>query len=317
MESIASQVLASSAQPEQTPIETKESGGIEDILAQLNGDPAEKVAEPTEEVVEAPKSEDPRLSLLAKMERKLKLQEQAFKQKELELEQKYSKYKDYEGIDSDIEKDPFKYLSKKGWDMEKLNRHYLETAEEEDLDPVAKKFKDFDSKLEQTKAELRKEYEEKLAAKEQEIRNKDYENQINQFKSEMKTFIASNKDQYELINAEENGLDIVYDVIYQDLQNQVKAGKQGNDLAPMDIKVAADRVEQYLDTQVQKYLNLNKYKVKKSQDPTSLDDVVLKLNNNPKTIDSSFTPKSISVDQLSDEERIKAATDLVKRGFNF
>ena len=312
MESIAAQVLAMPAQETQAPVASTEIDSVESYINSLNPQAEPKAEEVKEEV----KQEDPRLALIAKMERKIKLQEQALKQKEQEFEAKFGKYKEYEESDKDFATNPFKFLNAKGLDMEKLNKLYLETAADDDLDPVSRKFKDFDSKLEQTKAELRKEYEEKLKAKEEEIKKKEFDNQISQFKSEIKSFIATNKDEFELINAEDNGADTLYDIIYHDLQNQLAAGKEGADLVPMDIKVAATKLETYLDSHVQKYLNLKKYKPKQQVEENQLEGL-FKQSNTPKTISDSFTPKSVSVDQLTDEERIKAATDLVKQRFNF
>jgi hypothetical protein len=240
MESIAQQVLS-----QQSPVE-----GVQE--ESINLDAIESTEQPSQ--VEK-KPDDPRLSLIAKLERKIKLQEEQLKKEKQELDSKYSKYKDMDDINSELEANPLAALQKRGWDLEKLNNWAIQNLGDDDLDPDAREFKNVRSELEKTKEELRKEYEDKLKAKEEEIRNKDYEMQIKQFKSEMKNFIATNKDKYELINAEENGLDIVYDVIYEDLQRQVKEGKQGDALSPMEISLAADKVEAYLDTQVQKYLN--------------------------------------------------------------
>ena len=81
----------------------------------------------------------------------------------------------------------------------------------------------------------------------------------------------------------------------------------------MKIEEAADRVETYLDSQVQKYLNLNKYKNKKSDEESSVENF-FKKSQSPQTLTDSFTPKSKSVEELSEQERMLAAVNLLKSG---
>lgn len=256
------------------------------------------------------KQEDPRLSLLAKMERKLKLQEQEYKQKLKELEEKQSKYKQYEEEES-LWQNPLELLKRKGWDMEKLNKHVIENSSEEDLDPVARKFKEFEETLKKKDTEYEEKMKKLIAEKEEELKAKDFERQIAEFKSDVKSFLAKNFDTYELINAEENGPEIVFDVIREDIARQQQAGKEN--IVPMDLKEAADKVESYLDSHVQKYLNLNKYRNKKSDEENAVESF-LRKSQAPQTLTDSFTPKSKSVEELSEEERMLAAVNLLKSG---
>lgn len=271
---------------------------------------ADLPTEPTTEQVAETKPEDPRLSLLAKMERKLKLQEQEYKQKMKELEEKQNKYKQYEEEET-LWSNPLELLKKKGWDMEKLNRHVIESSSEEDLDPVSRKFKEFEETLKKKDTEYEEKMKKMIAEKEEELKAKDFERQIAEFKSDIKSFLAKNSETYELINAEENGLDIVFDVIREDIARQQQAGKET--VVPMDMKDAADKVETYLDSHVQKYLNLNKYKNKKSDEENSVESF-FKKSQTPQTLTDSFTPKSKSVEELSEQERMLAAVNLLKSG---
>ena len=160
--------------------------------------------------------------------------------------------------------------------------------------------------------EILAEAENKIKSTEEKYTQKEQEQQIQQFKYQIKDLISSEKDTYEFINAEENGIDLVYDVIYTDLMNQKKAmeeeGAEG-ELKMMDIKDAAEKVESYLDKSYQKYLNLNKVKSKFSSDDKIGNFIA---QSQPKTLNNSFSPKSQSVDQLNPTERRLEAERLVK-----
>jgi hypothetical protein len=313
--SIAEQVLShqpshEGAQSAQTETEVN---GLDSILAQLDGgEVLPKSEEKLPEEIPEEKT-DPRLSLIAKMERKIKMQEQELKRREQEMEERLAKLKGWEELEN--EQDPLKLMGKKGWDLEKINKYAMENLGEEDLDPVAKRFKEFEEKLSLKDKEWEEKLNAKIAEKEKEIQQREYDAQIAQFKGEIKSLLAAGKDEFELVNAEENGVEIVYDVIYADLQNQIKQGRKHEELVPMDAKLAATRVEQYLDSQVQRYLNLNKYKSRTA--PKDEDELanILGKSQAPRTLDSSFVPKSRPVDQLSDKEREEAAIELLKRGF--
>jgi hypothetical protein len=319
--SIAEQVLDfSTPQPSQ---ERAQSGQeANDIQSILNGqNPVEGLEQEAPELQAKEEKEDPRLSLIAKYERKVKLMEQELKRKEQELEEKFSKVKHWEEFES--EQDPLKLLNKKGWDLEKVNKYAMENLGEEDLDPVAKRFKEVEDMIKKRDEEWETKLKKTIEEKEKEIQQKEYDSEIKQFKGEIKSFLAENKDQFELVSTYEadgpegkiDGISLVYDVIYADLQRQVKDGRKHEELQPLDVKLAAEKVEQYLDSQVQKYLNLNKYKSRKAPEEAALESFLGTVKQTPKTIDSSFVPKSRPVEELSDREREQRAIELLKRGF--
>lgn len=255
---------------------------------------------------------DSRFGVLTKMERKIKELEAKNKTEAKSWEERQGKYSEMEEFMKLFEENPLEALKKKkGWGVQEFNEFAVQHSSDEDLDPVAKITKSFQDKI----AELEKTWEEKLNSKikekEEEIQGKDYERQILEFKSGIKTFLAENKDAYEFIHAEEGGSEAVYDLIYQDIIRQQESGVQDNELRIMDIKEAAEKVESFLDTQYSKYLSLNKVKSKfNTSSEANIGAFVAK--SQPQTLNSSFTPKSKPVDQLSAEERKQAAIDFIR-----
>jgi predicted small secreted protein len=215
-----------------------------------------------------------------------------------------------------FEENPLEFLKKKkGWGVQEFNEFAVQHSSDEDLDPVAKITKSFQDKM----AELEKSWEEKLnnkiKEKEEEYSSKDREREIQQFKSGINSFLDQNKDQYEFIHSE-GATEEVYNLIYGDIQRQLQEaqeqGVESPDLKVMDIKEAADLIEKYLDDNVSKYLSLNKVKSRFSGNETILGSLMAKSSEQPKTLNSSFSPKSKSVGELSAEERKQQAADLVR-----
>lgn len=246
---------------------------------------------------------DSRFGVLTKMERKIKEAEARLKEQERGWGDKDKKLTEYEELMKLADENPLEFLKKKkGWGVQEFNEFAVSHSSDEDLDPVAKMTKDFQSRID----EMNKSWEEKLNAKikekEEELSAKDYDRQIAEFKHGVKNFLTENKSTYEFIHAEEGGADAVYDLIYQDIIRQKEGGIADDELKIMDIKDAAEKVETFLDTQYSKYLTLSKVQSKfKPSSEFNIGNIAAK--SQPKTLDSSFSPKSKSVDQLSPEER--------------
>lgn len=255
---------------------------------------------------------DAKFAALAKMERKNREREQGFSAKEKEWEEKSKKLTEYEEYMKLLDENPLEAIKKKkGWGLKELNEHAVSTQTDEDLDPVGQITKQFQSQMAEMKKALTEEFENKIKEKEDGYTRKEQEHSVSQFKSEIKNFLSTNADEYEFINAEETGMDLVYDVIYTDIMNQQKQIQEDGEgeLKMMDTKEAADKVEAYLDKQQEKYLNLKKVKSKFGGE----DKIGAFLaQSQPKTLNNSFTPKSKSVDQLNPDERRMEAERLVK-----
>lgn len=295
------------------------SGIAKQILSEASSQPAAPVSADSEQTPEnqaQPQKTDDfdsRFNLLAKMERKLKEQESQYKSRDREWEEKGKKLTEYEELMRLMDENPLEAIKKrKGWGLQELNEFAVKHSSDDDLDPVAQIHKTHAQKMEELEKKLMGEMEAKLKAKEEEIRAREYEGEIKQFKSGIKTFLVDNKDQYEFINAEETGADSVYELIYEDILRQQEGGVAENELKIMDVKEAAEKVEAFLDKQYSKFLSLNKVKSRLNGSDERNDIGQFIAQSRPRTIDSSFSPKSKTVDQLSPQERRQAAIDMLR-----
>lgn len=290
------------------------------ILSESQSEPAAQVTPPqesSEQTTEtaAPKELndfDSRFGVLTKMERKIKEQEAQFKNRSKEWEDKDLKLKEHEEFMALFEENPLEALKKKkGWGIQEFNEFAVKHGTDEDLDPVSKITKSYEEKIAELEKKFNSTMEERIQKEKDEIAKKEHEFQIKEFKSGIKSFLAENKEAYEFINAEENGAESVYELIYEDILRQQAANVPEDQLKIMDTKEAAEKVEAFLDKTYSKYLSLNKVK---SKFGNSDENAALKLfkQSEPQTLNSSFSPKSKPVSQLSPEERKQQAIDFIK-----
>lgn len=284
--SLGAQILDASAQPQSAP---------------------EQTAQPQEGQSPQQAQGNPSFDLIAKMERQLKQREQEWKSKESKLAEYEAKLKDYEGFDEN----PLPILMRKGFDMERINKMALETLGDEELDPVARRIKTLEDSLKQNDAVIEKRIKEAIEAKEGEYSKRDQEHKIELFKRDLKSHLVGKKDEYEFVNTHPDGHELVFDVIFEDLQR--RSGTEGFDNKPMDYDTAAQKVEAYLDGEASKYLSLNKVKSRFQGDNS--DWAKMLKPEEPRTITDSLTTKSaIHPKELSEKERIQAAIDGIKTG---
>lgn len=254
---------------------------------------------------------DPRFELISKLERKVKTREQELSARQKELEERSSKYKELEELAPLLESNPLEVLRRKGWDMEKLNKFAMENLGEDELDPVAKRFKELESTLSTKEKEWEEKLQKAIEAKEQEIAQKQNEYQIKEFKQGIKSFLDQNRDEFELLASQPEANELVYEVIYEDVLRQQKAGKE--DIAPMEFKAAAERLEKYLDAQLEPLLKSKKIQSRFTKTDSWMDK--LAAQSAPATINNDMTPQSsISASELSDAERLELAIKKLKEG---
>lgn len=298
MQNIASQILseAPSSQPAEVTPQTESS------------------EQPAQTTPSQDTDFDSKFGILTKMERKLKERESQWKGRETEWAEKDKKLSEHEEFMKLFDENPLEALKKKkGWGVQEFNEFAVKNGTDEDLDPVAKITKSYETRMAELEKKLLGEMESKIKAKEDELLAKDHERQQVEFKSNLKSFLSENKDAYEFIHAEENGHEIVYDLIVQDIIKQRESEVPDNQLRVMDIKEAAEKVEAFLDKQYSKYLSLNKVKSKFAPDESKgLEAFIQKAKSEPSTLNSSFSPKSKSTSELSEEERKQNAINFLR-----
>jgi hypothetical protein len=272
---------------------------------QLDG---EQVAAPPREV----EVNDPRFEVLSRLERKVKQKEQELAQKLKEIEEKEARFGKYAEVETRAKENPLQALKEMGWegDLETLNKWALENLGDEELDPVAKRFK----QIEETLAAKDQEYEAKLKKaieeKEQEIKQKESEYQIKEFKNSIKSFLDQNKDEFELLHGQPEANELVYEVIYEDVLRKQKSG--ATDIVPMEFKEAAKRLEDYLDAQLEPILKSKKIQSKFADPDAWMSKYSVKSTQ---TINEDMTPASaISADNLSPHQRMELAIKKLREG---
>lgn len=255
-------------------------------------------------------SSDPRMEVFAKMERKVKQREAELAAKMKEIEEKEQRYGKYANAEGRVKENPLAALRELGFDgdLETLNKWALENLSDEELDPVAKRFK----QVEQTLADKEREFEEKIKKaieeKEKEYQTRDQEFQIKQFKSEIKNFLDQGKDQFELLYSQPEAQELVYELVYEDVLRQQKEGKE--QITPMDLKVAAEKLENYLDAQLEPLLKSKKIQSKFQKPESWLDAYQSKA-----TLTNEMTPSSApSASELTPAERAELAIRKLKEG---
>jgi hypothetical protein len=255
---------------------------------------------------------DPRFEVLSRLERKVKQKEQELAQKLKEIEEKEARFGKYAEVEGKVKENPLTALRDLGWegDLETLNQWALQNLNDDELDPVAKRFK----QIEETLAAKDQEYEAKLKKaieeKEQEIRAKESEYQIKEFKNGIKSFLEQNKDEYELLSVQPEATELIYEVIYEDIIRKQKAGS--TDIVPMEFKEAAKRLEDYLDAQLEPILKSKKIQSKFVDPDNWMNKYQVKSTQ---TINEDMTPASaISAENLTPQQRAELAIKKLREG---
>lgn len=255
-----------------------------------------------------------KFSVIARMEKKIREEREALKRKEQEFEERGKKYSGYDELEELLAKNPLEALKRKGWDYEKLTQFALQNVTDEELDPVQKELKTTKSKLE----EFEKSFDERVMAKVQELignKEKEYETkahevELKSIKTSIKNIIESNKEKYELINTHgQEAEDLIFEALQAHVIEQREGGIPEDEIKMLPYSEAADRVEAYLEGQLEKYLKLSKIKSKLS--PQTPDSLIKSFQT--KTITDDFTPRNALVSE-TEEDRVRKAIELVQKG---
>lgn len=249
------------------------------------------------------------LSFIARMEKKIRLEREEVEKQRKEIEERSKKYGGYDELDSLMEKNPLEALKRKGWDYQKLSEHFMSNITDEELDPVQRELKDLRGFKETVPEMIQKAIAEAIGSKEKEYQTQSHEQEIKNLRKTIAATVEANKDKYELINLEgESGLDLVFETIQKNALQQQEDGIEEDSIKLMSFTEAADKVEEYLDTQVQRYLGLNKYKQKSNPPQDSYNKLF-----QAKTISDDFSPRTAEVSE-SEEDRVRKAIELIKQG---
>lgn len=197
---------------------------------------------------DAPKPESPdaaRFAALARKEKAALRAIRASKEYEQKLSQQAEAIKRYEERKAKAKIDPESYLSEAGLTYQELTDYYLngkKPTTETKLQATEERVQKFIE--EQERKEKEKTEQEQLNAQKQ------VEETITEFKTNIATYLETNKDTYELTNLLE-GQELVFDTIEAQFNKTKKV---------MSIKEASDLVEKYFEDQVERATKVNKFK---------------------------------------------------------
>lgn len=282
---------------------------------------------PAEPKVEAPKEEvkaEPqdrfatKFAQLAKKERMLQERESRLKQLEASAKEEVGKYRE-----KAERYDKFNEYKTSGRHLDALreldisyeqltddilsgkydgNTDHMMKHMERVIAPLKDKIKEFEERDAKAKEEAEKASQNQKAHYEKEVAN---------YKKKLADHIETNKETYELIEANKNqgSYGLVWDVIYTAWEDAADKSKV------MSIDEACQKVESFLEEEAKKLLNLKKLKAPES-DPvktpkTSEPRATATLTNNlEKPAGQILTPKKY----MSRDESIQAALELYHKG---
>jgi hypothetical protein len=233
-----------STQPIESSITSKE-GSIspsEQVVApQVSPTPSERLKEAVAPVKQAPKPPgSDRFAALAKKERAIQKQLADIKAREASV-------KAFESLKASATSNPLEALKALGLSYEQITQYLLNGNKPTPEAEVSQVRQDLE-KLKQE--QVQREEQAKVAAKQ--AAEREYQQTLEDFSSEVKGFVQSNKDSYELTNMYQ-GEEIVLSTIEQHFANTKRI---------MSIKEAADLVEAYFEEQVKAAQQTKKFQAK-------------------------------------------------------
>lgn len=251
------------------------------------------------------------LSFIARMEKKLRLEREELEKAKRELDERGSKYSHYDELDSLLEKDPLEALKKKGWDYQKLSEHAMSKITDEELDPVQRELKDLRGFKESVPEMIQKAIAEAIEGETKKHEAYSIEQETKSIRNSIAEIIKADSNKYGVLGLEgEKGVDLVFETLRKHVQDQKDQDIPEEEIKMMSFAEAAEKVEAHLDSQLQRYLALEKYKTKLNPDQ---GDINKSASNLLKTISDDFAPRTAVVSE-SEEDRVNKAIELIKRG---
>jgi hypothetical protein len=227
--------------------------------------------------------------------------ERALREKESSYQSQAQKLKEYEETERLREDDPLAYLEKKGLTYDQISRRILDNP----IDPTQKELAEIKKKMqafEQEKVEsLKRNEEQKL------------QESFQSAKRELDNLITSNADKYELITLNES-----QDLVFQVIHEAHKAHDKW-----LTFEEAADKVEQHLESKLEKILEAKKVKsrfpqpqpkIEETQPETQAQFNVTSIPHGERTLSNigAQTTRPNSPERVSDEELLRRALAVMK-----
>ena len=149
--------------------------------------------------------------------------------------------------------------------------------------------------------------EKKLAEKEEQEAQSKHEQTITGFKNQIKQHVDSNVEELELVALQEGeeGINLIYDVIAEHYNEYEEV---------LDVKTAAELVENHLLEEAKKYIGRNKIKklMGASQETKPQESKPLEKQSSMTLSNEQSQTSSTGRRQMSDEEALREAAKLIR-----
>lgn len=226
---------------------------------------------------------------IQKKERQLREKERQYQERIRVLEQQAH-------IAQQLEADPMSVLSQKGWTLDKLLERVA--TGETPKPTVEDKVSELQKKLDQLEAAKKEAEEYARAAQEKKV--------IAEYKNQIKTVVDSNASQFEAIKALD-AYETVFALAEERFQETGEIPK---------IEAIATEVEKYLEAQLQKAFELQKFKSRfepaAAKEPVEKTQETRPLGANTLTATQTAVTKPPTTRKLSDEESKREAARLIR-----
>lgn len=279
-------------------VTVEDSGESSDGIAVIGGE-QKQTPPPAAPLAEEKKEEfiAPRFALLAKEEKRL--QEERKRISEERKNPEYQEFLEFKKIKASAKNDPLSVMEKLGLTYDELTDYVI--SGKHTKDPSVKALED---KLAKMEAE----------AKEREAKaKKDYEEaELNHFRETIKNECLKNTEDFELVNLHDaHGL--VYNVIQKHYDNTGKV---------LSINEAAKKVEDYLETETQKFQGSKKLQklfgvsAKAAEADTSTKADTFSMHSMTQTLSNNASASNTSTDEHDDfdpQTLVQKAAKLIMR----
>lgn len=261
--------------------------------------PAAPVEPTTEVPAAAPAPKDPfaeKIELISKKERAIFREKQRVAQERQQLAQERAEYEKFKTLKAEAKQRPLDYLKEAGLSYDELTQHLLSggTTEKSEVEQLREQFEALRKERDTEKQELTQQQQMAKAQAEAQA--------IEDFKSEITQFIEQNKGTYELSSLRDATDDIfttINDAYVITLNEWNRNGRVGRPPGPMDIKQAADIVEEFYEKEVLRLTESQKLKAKLNPQPEVQGKQPSKtLTNNMASTAASVVPAKTDNDRM-------------------
>lgn len=270
--------------------------------------PAESVkptepAQPTPEQKAQADQFASKFAALSRKDKQLREREKQIEKRLADLEarskQEQEEVSKYKSIPERLKKEPLNVLKEYGLTMQELTDMMLNDGKPTPEMMLSEAEKRMQAKLDELDKKLKEKEELETSTKHQQA--------IDNFKSEISSFITENNNDYELIAAND-AADLVYEVIEAHFNDT--ADEDGQNGTIMDVKEACNLVEQHFLNEAKRHLKLGKVKglLGPKTEPTPKDRQSSPTLSNT---DSVKVPNK-EARRLSNEESVAEAAKLIR-----